>query len=94
MDFDIDDELEAGPSSAAMKAATTTTTEISDPSKTSTSGSRKRHNTDNVELPLGKVFVSSSEKYDNFSPLLNLSDEVLLEIFQNCDSVTLYSVSR
>lgn len=92
MDLDIDDELEAGPSnSATMK----TITQNSDPPKisSSSSSSRKRHNTDNTEPPLGKVFVSSSEEYDNYSPLLNLSDEVLLEIFQNCNSVTLDAVS-
>ena len=55
--------------------------------------SRKRRCSSSESEPLGKVFVSSAES-DSFSNLLNLSDEVLLEILKNCDSITLDTLSQ
>lgn len=42
----------------------------------------------------GKVFVQDSDDDFHYSKLLSLSDEVLLEILKNCNSLTLDALSK
>lgn len=55
---------------------------------------RKRRLSMIEEEPSGKVFVQDSEDDYNYSKLLSLSDEVLLEILKNCNSLTLDALSK
>ncbi|KAJ6637942.1 hypothetical protein Bhyg_10673, partial [Pseudolycoriella hygida] len=56
--------------------------------------SRKRRLSLAEEEPSGKVFVQDSDDDYDFSRLLSLSDEVLLEILKNCNSLTLDALSK
>lgn len=55
---------------------------------------RKRRLSMVEEEPSGKVFVQDSEDDYHYSKLLSLSDEVLLEILKNCNSLTLDALSK
>lgn len=59
-----------------------------------TSNKRKRSHSCSDTEPSEKVFVTSPEITQEYSKLLNLSDEVLLEILKNCNSSTLIALSR
>lgn len=91
MDLDVDDG--AGPSQQLLnmidEKAYITSMDVL-PSKIN----RKRRcsSIDSAEeATVEKVYVRSPE---SFSPLLNLSDEVLLEILKNCNSITLHALSQ
>lgn len=55
---------------------------------------RKRRLSMAEEEPSGKVFVQESDDDYHYSELLSLSDEVLLEILKNCNSLTLDALSK
>lgn len=58
------------------------------------SNSRKRHApSTNETAPLPKRFIPQQEDEGAFK-LLDFTDEVLLEILQNCNSTTLYALSK
>lgn len=54
---------------------------------------KKRRLSDEDSAPSEKVFIKDSSDCDT-SPLLNLSDEVLLEILKNCSGPELLSISK
>lgn len=55
---------------------------------------RKRRLSMIEEEPSGKVFVQDSDDDYHYSKLLSLSDEVLLEILKNCNSLALDAVAK
>lgn len=57
-------------------------------------GSRKRRASCTAENDFTAKRFNAQEDEDDIFKLLDFTDEVLLEILQNCDSVTLYALSK
>lgn len=97
MDLDLDN---AGPSSKS--SGLSIDIDVDDTQNDSSSNSncnkqkpnRKRRLSMIEEEPSGKVFVQDSDDDYHYSKLLSLSDEVLLEILKNCNSLTLDALSK
>lgn len=61
------------------------------------SGKRKRRSSNSGDIDLSaKKFIADDDdgEYDEGFNLLDFSDEVLLEMFLNCNSLTLYALSK
>lgn len=96
MELDIDN---AGPSSKSSGLSIDIDIdETQNDSSNSTSNkpkpNRKRRLSMLEEETSGKVFVQDSDDDYHYSKLLSLSDEVLLEILKNCNSLTLDALSK
>lgn len=93
MDLDVDDG--AGPSQQLVNMIDEKTYITSmDVLPSKINRKRRCASIDSAEeATVEKVYVRSSESYDS-SPLLNLSDEVLIEILKNCNSITLHALSQ
>lgn len=96
MELDLDN---AGPSSKS--SGLSIEIDVDDTQNDSSSNSncnkkpnRKRRLSMIEEEPSGKVFVQDSDDDYHYSKLLSLSDEVLLEILKNCNSLTLDALSK
>lgn len=92
MDLDIDN---AGPSSKSSDVSIDIDcdeTQIDSATCNKQKPNRKRRLSMIEEEPSGKVFVQDDDYH--YSKLLSLSDEVLLEILKNCNSLTLDALSK
>lgn len=62
---------------------------------TNDNNKRKRRASGTTETGLSaKRFIADDQDDDGVFKLLDFTDEVLLEILQNCDSTTLYALSK
>lgn len=96
MDLDIDN---AGPSSKSSGLSIDidvdeTHNDSSNSNSNKQKPNRKRRLSMIEEEPSGKVFVQDSDDDYHYSKLLSLSDEVLLEILKNCNSLTLDAMAK
>lgn len=95
MDLDIDNAGPSGKSSGL--SVDIDVDEIQNDSSNSNANKQKPNRKRRLSIgeePSGKVFVQDSEDDCNYSKLLSLSDEVLLEILKNCNSLTLDALSK
>lgn len=57
-------------------------------------GSRKRRASNSAENDVSAKRFNAQDDDDGIFKLLDFTDEVLLEILQNCDCMTLYALSK
>lgn len=78
-----------------IQPSTSTFTDENRPIKNEELNKRKRRASDAAESNLSaKRFVAPADEDDDIFKLLDFTDEVLLEILHNCDSTTLYALSK
>lgn len=58
------------------------------------SASRKRRASNSAENDVSAKRFNAQDDDDDIFKLLDFTDEVLLEILQNCDCMTLYALSK
>lgn len=77
-----------------IQPSTSTSSTDANSSKNEQTNTRKRRASNSTETELSaKRFIAHDED-DGAFKLLDFTDEVLLEILQNCDSATLYALSK
>lgn len=85
-------EADIEPSTSTQCNRTTNECKKSDGGSAGTS--RKRRASNSAENDVSAKRFNAQDDDDDIFKLLDFTDEVLLEILQNCDCMTLYALSK